>query len=91
MLVDFHAVEGTLREIVAPLNNSNLNDAALFEGVNPSAEQVARVIGEVLSARLIEAGHLAPPEQGGVRVASVSVTEAPGCEATYRPELVRGG
>ncbi len=80
LLVDFHLVEGILSGIVKPFRNANLNDVPPFDKQNPSAEGVARHIADSLAARLGSA-----LDGGGVRVASVRVTEAPGCSATYRP------
>lgn len=79
LLCDFHAVEGALAEVIQPLHNADLNQSALLEGVNPTAEMVARRICEALASGL--KGVLAP----GARVARVSVTEAPGCRAEYAP------
>lgn len=78
---DFHTVQATLHEIVAPFHNADLDACEPFAGgVNPSAEQVARVIADALAARLDAS--LAPHAW----VDRVSVTEAPGCEATcFRP------
>lgn len=79
LLVDFHAVEGALRAATARLSNANLNDLTPFvDGVNPSAENVARVIWEDLTRRCAS---ILP---GGAALGSVSVTEAPGCEAEWR-------
>lgn len=83
LLCDFHLIERALHAIVAPWNNQNLNELPPFhtrgEALhNPSAENVAAHIADELSRAL--AGTLPP----GVHVASVSVTEAPGCVATYR-------
>lgn len=78
LLCDFHTVEDVLRETIAPFHNANLNDHAPFDRLNPSAENVARYIAEALSAALNEA--LSPH----AAIASVRVTEAPGCAATYR-------
>lgn len=80
LLCDFHAVEAALATVIAPLDNADLNTAPPLEGLNPTAEIVARVICEGLAAAL--KGQLAP----GARVARVSVTEAPGCRAEYQPE-----
>ena len=80
LLCDFHTVEATLRDIIKPYQNANLNDLPPFDTLNPSAEHVARHIATELAARLDDA--LAPY---GTRVTAVSVTEAPGCKATYRP------
>jgi len=80
LLCDFHTVEAVLREICDPFNNRTLNDVPPFsESTNPSAEAVAEHIARQLAHLLGDA--LAPH----ARVTSVSVTEAPGCEATFRP------
>ncbi len=80
LVCDFHAVERSLRDILGPFNNANLNETPPFDQVNPTAEQIALHIGERLSELL--AGAL----PAGARVGSVEVTEAPGCAAIYRPE-----
>ncbi len=79
LLCDFHTVQDTLVNICAVWDNQDLNTCAPFDTLNPSAEHVARVIAEELSMRLD--GALAE----GAVVSRVSVTEAPGCEATYTP------
>ena len=78
LLVDFHAARKVLGEILAPWNNGNLNEIPPFDTVNPSAEQVAKEIAERLAEQL------GPILANGACVASVTVTEAPGCRATYR-------
>lgn len=78
LLCDFHTIEDSLREITEQYNNRNLNEIEPFDRINPSAENVARGIGEVLVSRIGES--LAPH----ARLDRVTVTEAPGCSATYR-------
>ena len=73
-VIDFHVLEKRLDALLSPLSNAHLNDAALLAGANPSAELVCQSIANALV--------VAPP----ARLVSVSVTEAPGCVATYRPE-----
>jgi len=80
LVVDFHLVERSLTEIVGVFHNGNLNEIAPFDRINPTAELVASHIAE----RLSEAISGRTPRD--VRIARVSVTEAPGCEATYVPE-----
>ncbi len=77
---DFHLVQESLGGILADLSNCNLQDHAKFERRSPTAEHIARCIHDALSRRLRD--KLA----SGAWVSSVSVTEAPGCEATYRIE-----
>ncbi len=78
LLCDFHTVEAELRAITGRFHNRNLNEVEPFTTVNPSAEQVARVIAEELSSRLD--GSLSPHAW----VSRVTVTEAARCRATYR-------
>jgi 6-pyruvoyltetrahydropterin/6-carboxytetrahydropterin synthase len=83
LLCDFHVVERALHKVIEPWNNANLNDVPPFTTRaraihNPSAENVAAHIADELSRAL---SRTLP---SGVRVASVTVTEAPGCAATYR-------
>lgn len=79
LLVDFHAVERALRDLVGPWNNRTLNEIPPFDRLNPTAENIARHIGEQLAARL------APMLPRSAAVTSVRVGEAPGCAAAYRP------
>ena len=82
LLCDFHTVEGMLRELTGRFHNRNLNEVSPFDRVNPTAELVAKHLGDELAGGLD--GALSPHAW----VESVSVTEAAGCRATYRP---RGG
>lgn len=79
LLCDFHTVESALRELTGRFNNQNLNEVAPFDRVNPSAEQVAKFIGDSMAEYLVD---IAPH----ARVSRVSLTEAPRCMAVYRPE-----
>jgi 6-pyruvoyltetrahydropterin/6-carboxytetrahydropterin synthase len=82
LLCDFHLVERALNGLTERFRNQNLNDHPPFNRtLNPSAENLAFYIADELSKVLT--GRLPP----GVTVASVRVTEAPGCAATYRPML----
>lgn len=75
LLCDFHALERWIDEVIAPLDGVDLNATPPFDVVNPTAEFVARHIAEAVAARL----------PANTRMRAVSVTEAPGCRATYRP------
>ncbi len=79
LLCDFHTIEFTLRELLDPFRNANLADLPPFDSINPSAECIARFIAQAMHERV--GASLAPH----ARIASVSVTEAPGCRATYYP------
>ena len=75
LLCDFHELEQSLAEIIAPFQTADLNSASAFAGLNPSAEVVASHIAQKLSISL----------PSGVDLESLSVTEAPGCKATWSP------
>lgn len=90
LLLDFHALETELARIVAPFRSVNLNEVAPFDRLNPTAEHVAAHIGAALQhalARPLDADAKAR----GVRLLWASVTEAPGCLATWRPDPARPG
>lgn len=79
LLCDFHAAERQLRELTSPFHNRNLNETPPFDRLNPTAENIARHLGDELARRL------APILPGGARLSALRLTEAPGCAATYRP------
>ena len=75
-VMDFHELERIVDSIIGPWDNDDLNAAEPFStGTNPSAESVADVIAARVTAAL-------PAE---VALTVVSVTEAEGCQATFRP------
>jgi len=77
LLCDFHTVEDVLKNLIEPFHNRNLNEVAPFNRVNPSAELIAKHLGDELAAALN--APLAP----AAWVAAVRVTEAARCRATY--------
>lgn len=92
LLVDFHAVQSALLEITGRFHHANLNRTPPFDRLNPTAEHIARFIADSLQKRLQTTAPQRPKNKGGkapkpVRVASVRITEAPGCAAVYRPPI----
>lgn len=86
LLLDFHALEALVDSVIAPMRNNDLNQIPPFsEGLNPSAEAVARYIAHRVRDGLPALLAGGPPG-GGVRLASVRLTEAPGCAVLYTPE-----
>lgn len=75
VLADFTVLRPRLQAVLATLHDRFLNELPAFATCNPSAEHVARYIGE----RLADAGGPAAP------LACVEVEEEPGCFARYRP------
>lgn len=52
MAIDFAELKAAVHEIVEAMDHRHLNDLPAFEGVNPTAEHVARVVYQQLSDRL---------------------------------------
>ena len=73
LLCDFHDLERGLDEIVAAFRDRDLNATPPFDRINPTAEHVAKHIADALEL----------PD--GVTLSRVTVTEAPGCDASYVP------
>jgi 6-pyruvoyltetrahydropterin/6-carboxytetrahydropterin synthase len=77
LLCDFHAVHHELVEICNPFTNNNLNTTPPFDQINPTAENIAEHIADQLADRL------SSTLPDSAKVHSVSITESPGCIATY--------
>jgi 6-pyruvoyltetrahydropterin/6-carboxytetrahydropterin synthase len=75
---DFHIVEKALGDIIAPFVNNDLNATEPFDTLSPTAEHIARHIADELTSRTESS---LPAD---ARISWVSITEAPGCVATYR-------
>lgn len=71
MVVDFHAAQVALRDILAPLQHADLNALSAFANGFPTAERLARHVFDALVAA------------GFSGVTRVELTEAPGCVAVY--------
>ncbi len=74
LLCDFCELKRRLDEAVVSLDDRDLNASPPFDRINPTAEHLARHIAATIVV------------PAGVEVLSVSVMEAPGCEATYRAD-----
>ena len=78
---DFHLLQGLVNDAVAPWQNNDLNQCEPFTDgngglkINPTAERVAWAIAKQIN----------PGLQSNCKLVSVSVGEAPGCTAVYRP------
>ncbi len=78
MAVDFREVEHTARAAVEDFEHRDLNQLAVFSGTAPTAEHVARLVGERAHARLARSAPAA-------RVEEVEVWETPTYRVVYRP------
>jgi len=77
LVCDFHAVEAALAEVTRPFANRTINGVPPFNATNPTAERIAQHIGTSLR------DSLSAVLPDGAWVASVRITEAPGCAATW--------
>ncbi|HEY3818683.1 MAG TPA: 6-carboxytetrahydropterin synthase [Polyangiaceae bacterium] len=76
-VLDFHAVDAALEALVAPYRGAFLNEVAPFDDVNPTRENVARVIAEGLAGKV---------DDGRARVHRVEVSEAGHCASYVRDD-----
>lgn len=76
MLVDFKLVKKALKDVLEELDHRYLNELAPFnEGVNPTAENLSRLIFEHLEGAEIFTK--------GTRLLSICVWESPNSSVTY--------
>lgn len=73
MVCDFREVKKLLARVVDRLDHRHLNELDFFRKLNPTTENVARVISEELDKLL----------PSGVRVTRVTAWESDHCGATY--------
>lgn len=73
VVMDFHELETIVGDALRPLDQTRLNDVGAFATVNPSAERVAEHIYNMIEPRMPAA----------VKLTCVTVTEAPGCRASF--------
>jgi 6-pyruvoyltetrahydropterin/6-carboxytetrahydropterin synthase len=73
LAVDFHDLKRWLKECLAPLDHSFLNDVFPFTEKNPSSENIAKWIFDSLRRKLPEDVHLS----------AVTVWESESASATY--------
>ena len=72
---DFAELKQHLRDILARFDHVCLNDVPPFDKINPSSENVARMIYDELKPRL-----------AGVQISSVEVWESPQTGVSYTPD-----
>jgi 6-pyruvoyltetrahydropterin/6-carboxytetrahydropterin synthase len=73
-VVDFYELGKTLRALVEPWEHVFLNEQKPFDDLNPTAENIARVVADALAAKL---------DDERVRVVRVDVWESSTCCASY--------
>ncbi len=76
MVLDFKEGKRILAEALEPFDHTYLNEVPPFDRLNPSSENLARVIAEAVAKRL----------PSGVRLAGVTTWESDRCAACYTPD-----
>jgi 6-pyruvoyltetrahydropterin/6-carboxytetrahydropterin synthase len=76
LLCDFHVIERDIDAVISRFNNADLNATPPFDRLNPTAEHVAMHIGHEVAKKL--------PQR--IRMLRTTVSEAPGCKASFVPE-----
>lgn len=74
MVLDFNDLGRTLRDLVEPWEHVFLNELPPWNDLNPTAENIARVVAEALAAKL---------DDDRVRVVRAEVWETDTCGATF--------
>lgn len=74
MAIDFRKLKGAAKELIAGWDHQDLNVLPDFKGINPSAEQIAKLSFERLSAMI---------DSNGTWIDRVAVWENDRCSATY--------
>jgi 6-pyruvoyltetrahydropterin/6-carboxytetrahydropterin synthase len=52
MVLDFHELDAMMARAIEPLDHRHLNDVPSFQIENPSAENIAKVIGDAICGEL---------------------------------------
>ena len=77
MVMDFHELDALMRHAVSRFEHRHLNDSDEFETVNPSAENIARVVGDAVAKAL---------DGRGIRFVYCDVYETDRSRARYVPD-----
>lgn len=75
LLIDFHELKKMLKRSLKPIDHCNINETEHFKKINPSSENLAQFIFELMENEL--------SEESRVTVESVSVYESATSQCTY--------
>ena len=73
VVMDFHELERIVDAVLKPFHGADINTLPAFATLNPSAERIVEVIYRGIAPRL--------PDR--VKLTKVTITEAPGCRASF--------
>ena len=74
IVYDFKQLKADLMAVLEPYDHAYLNEVSPFDRINPTAENLARIVFEALESTV----------GGGVRVREVAVWESPVARIVYR-------
>lgn len=74
---DFTVIKRVLTEILAQFDHKYLNELPEFQGINPTSENIARILFEKLAPAVAKPG---------IKLDRVRVCESPTSGATYIPD-----
>lgn len=77
MVVDFTDLRTALDKVLSRLDHKHLNDIKPFDKINPTAENIAKLIYEEMLLKF---------SSKKIKVYHVVVWESEGCKATYGPK-----
>lgn len=77
MLLDFHELDRMMAEVIARFDHQHLNEVEPFTVLNPSSENLAKVIYEEIQSKL--------PKERDIRVKGCDVWENDASRARYYP------
>ena len=76
MVLDFVEAKAVIRDVLEKYDHYHLNEVPPFDRLNPTSENIARVLAEEVQARL----------PSGVRVLRLTAWESDRCGATWTAE-----
>lgn len=82
LAIDFRSLKGATKELVAAWDHQDLNTLSDFQGINPSAEQIAKLTFDRLS-KVVNSKDTTGNE---TRISKVTVWENDRCSASYFEE-----
>lgn len=81
MVIDFKDIKSALKETLERFDHQYLNDLPCFKDVNPTTENLSRIIYENMEKSLPD----------GVFMGSVTTWESEKCSATYSKQTIESG
>lgn len=79
LLIDFHDLKAILHRTCDRYDHKNLNDIPPFDTINPSSENIARVMAQIISDELKKIN-------GALAVHSLTIGESVTSKCTFIPE-----